>query len=523
MFSVFQSLDTFVRMCARVHFVVSWLLLATATTAAESLRPMSLDACIRLALERNYQIAVERHGPEIASNQLQLAYGDYDPTLQLSAERGHTESPSVSGAGDDYTAAKADDGTYAASLGGKFQSGLNYSVTANLDESHGDRRTAGDATSPFVPFDSAGGRATFLELRQPLLKNRTIDSSRYTIRVRQTDLRISLLSLRQQIIDVVAAVEQAYFNLAASRANVKVQQAAFDLARQLYEDNARRVQIGVLEPLDEKQAQAQMATSRADLLEAERTEAVQQNTLKNLIANELASWDGIAIEPSDALVAEAEALDATRSRATALVQRPDLRQLAEDIERRKLASTFNRDQIRPQFDLVGTYGHAANGERIGDAAGQLGDGSYPFYAIGVTWSLPLGNRRAKGNLLVSEAERTRAETALLQARQNATIEVDNAIAAARTSYELVGATREARQFAEAALEAGNKKLASGKLRSYELLQLQRDATSARAAEIRALADYNKSISALRQREGMTLAARRVETETDGESRARTKQ
>ena len=72
------------------------------------------------------------------------------------------------------------------------------------------------------------------------------------------------------------------------------------------------------------------------------------------------------------------------------------------------------------------------------------------------------------------------------------------------------ATRQARLYAEAALDAEEKKLANGKSTSFVVLQLQRDLTSARSEEIRALSDYNKSLAALAQQEATTLDRRGID-------------
>ena len=66
------------------------------------------------------------------------------------------------------------------------------------------------------------------------------------------------------------------------------------------------------------------------------------------------------------------------------------------------------------------------------------------------------------------------------------------------------ATRAAREYEEAALDAEQKKLESGKSTTYTVLQVQRDLTSARGNEIQALDAYNKSLSQLSQDEGTTL-------------------
>ena len=79
----------------------------------------------------------------------------------------------------------------------------------------------------------------------------------------------------------------------------------------------------------------------------------------------------------------------------------------------------------------------------------------------------------------------------------------------RPSARQSGSTRAAREYAEAALQAEQKKLESGKSTSFEVLQLQKDLTTARSAEIRALADYNIALAQIAINEGTTLERRKV--------------
>ena len=127
-------------------------------------------------------------------------------------------------------------------------------------------------------------------------------------------------------------------------------------------------------------------------------------------------------------------------------------------------------------------------------------------------SIPLGNTSARNNLRVARATKKQIELQLKQLEQNVLIQIENAIATARTSFQRVDATREARIYAEAALEAEKKKLERGKSTSFEVLRLQRDLTSARSAEIRALADYNIALAQISLNEGSTLDRRKVTLE-----------
>jgi outer membrane protein len=84
------------------------------------------------------------------------------------------------------------------------------------------------------------------------------------------------------------------------------------------------------------------------------------------------------------------------------------------------------------------------------------------------------------------------------------VEIDNAVKLAQSRYESVEATRSARIYAEAALNAEQEKYKVGKSTTFTVLQLQNNLTAARSNEIRALADYNEALANLADQEGSTL-------------------
>jgi len=90
------------------------------------------------------------------------------------------------------------------------------------------------------------------------------------------------------------------------------------------------------------------------------------------------------------------------------------------------------------------------------------------------------------------------------------VEIDNAVKQAQSAWESVDATKQARVYAEAALDAEQKKYAVGKSTTFTVLQLQNNLTSARSAEIRAQANYQEALTNLAQQEGTTLERRSVD-------------
>jgi outer membrane protein TolC len=103
---------------------------------------------------------------------------------------------------------------------------------------------------------------------------------------------------------------------------------------------------------------------------------------------------------------------------------------------------------------------------------------------------------------------------LQRLEQNIMLQIEDTVKLAQPNFERVGATREARTFAEAALEAEQTKLENGRSTSFFVLQLQRDLTAARSAEIQALADYNKALAQLALREGSVFERNNLNLRTD---------
>jgi outer membrane protein TolC len=101
---------------------------------------------------------------------------------------------------------------------------------------------------------------------------------------------------------------------------------------------------------------------------------------------------------------------------------------------------------------------------------------------------------------------------LKKLEQNIMIQIDNDVGTIRANYDQVQATRAAREYEEAALEAEQKKLESGKSTTYNVLLVQRDLTTARGNEIQALDTYNKSLAQISLDEGSTLARLGIELE-----------
>jgi outer membrane protein TolC len=165
---------------------------------------------------------------------------------------------------------------------------------------------------------------------------------------------------------------------------------------------------------------------------------------------------------------------------------------------------YNRNQLLPELDLTGSYGFNAASREFSGSFGQLNQGNAPYYSYGAALSMPLGNLSARNQYKVTKATLQQIELQFKQLEQNILVEIDNAVKQAESAYQSAEATKQARIYAEAALDAETKTYAVGKATTFEVLTYQNNLTAARSQEIRSLANYNEALANLAAQEGATL-------------------
>ena len=475
---------------------------AVAQTNAPATRVLSLQDCVTAALQHNFDVRVERYEPLKSQLNLESAYAGYDPTFSISGAHNFNESGGQFVNGFQRPSEISDANSFNSALGGSLPSGLTYDLSGSVSETYG-------STGGTSPFDSSGG-SVGVSLSQPLLKNLWIDSTRLGISAAKSQLKVSEQGLRQQIITTVTAVENAFYELIFARENLKVQQQALDLAQTQLDQDRQRVQVGSLAPLDVQQDEAQAAQRRASLIAAQFTLAADENALKNLITDNYLQWHEVRMEPAAALEAVRQLFDVQDSWSKGLAARPDLVQARLNLEQQGVQLKYDRNQIFPQLNLTGSFGYNGSGKEFSDAIGQYASGDRPYYSYGAALSVPLSNLRARNAYKTDKAVEQQQLLKLKQLEQNVMVAIANAVKQAQSALESVDATKQARVYAEAAVDAEQKKYAVGKSTTFTVLQLQNNLTAARSQEIRALADYNEALSNLAQQEGSTLQRRNVD-------------
>ena len=227
------------------------------------------------------------------------------------------------------------------------------------------------------------------------------------------------------------------------------------------------------------------------------------------MVDDYAQWRLLTILPSNVLLRDPAPFDFNNSWTLAQQGRPDLLNLQVQLEQQHLILRRRGNEKLPQLDLTASAGLAGSAPDLSGVRNQIERKDAPYYSLGLSLALPLGNRREKEAFRIAAAQVEQARLRLRQFRQSVMIQIDDAISQARTNFQRLAATREAREFAEQALINEQAKLARGVSTNFVVLQLQRNLTAARSEEIQSLADYNKATARVRFVESSNLAAYQI--------------
>jgi len=475
---------------------------SAASTAAAAEHRLTLDEAVRMALQRNEGLVIERESLAAARAAVTGAKGAYDPVLGLDGAWGKTSEPvnsSLSGTSPGQLGPELKSAEAGVALQQLLPTGGALSLRAR-----GVRETTED---PIALLSPAYRTRVGAELRQPLLRDRSTDAARLSVRVAQAGRDGATASLRRAITETVAAVERAYWTLTAARLEVDVRDQAVRLARKQLQETQDRVDGGAAPRTELAQPRAELERRRGELLASSEALSRAENNLKLLIldGSDDALW-AVALDPVEDATVEVVPVNVAASLERALAARPELRIADAVVKRRRAESAFARDGIWPSLDAVLSYdrfglaGSLNPGGSVGtlpsDLDGDfgrsfesLGRGDFDAARVALVLGLPIGNRTARGNAAVARHTERQAEVDVERVRKAIRAEVLDAAAALETTGQRIEAARAGREAAEIQLSAEQDRYETGLSTNFLVLTRQNDLSRARLDEISALTLY----------------------------------
>src|SRR2546425_7197972 len=515
-------------------------------------RPLALNLfdAVKMALEQNRDIEVERINVRQAEYDLFAARGTTDVSLGGSSFYEHKTVPVGS------LLAGGPNGTLTTKT-------LNYDFTAQQLLPTGAQWIAAftnsraDGNNLFASLNPQYNTALNVQIRQPILRNFSIDDARRRIQIAQRRLDLSDSQFRQKAIDIVARVQRSYWDLVFALRDVQIQRESVELAQNQLERNRRMVNEGTIAPIELVSVEAELEKRNENVLSAIETVTRAENALKQLVlgGRDSSVWNQPVI-PTETPDLHGTSFVLTDAVASALANRPELAQNNLQREINRVEVRFFDDQTKPQVDLIASYTSTGlSGSRLltgnpftsttgllldrvnvlsglagippitvapasdlpgflvggyGQSLQNLFSNDFRTFRFGVAFNFPLRNRSAEGQLgrVVAEGRKIVSQRKTLE--QSIEVEVRNALQGVETGRLRVDTARASREAAEKQSESEQRRFEAGLSTTYFVLERQNALSQAKGRELRAMTDYSKAAAELQRVMGTTLSSANVE-------------
>jgi outer membrane protein TolC len=397
---------------------------------------------------------------------------------------------------------------------------------------------------PFNVLDPNYRVDTTLTVTQPLLKGFGLDVNEAPGKIAQHASDAAMLQYRGRAAQVVQAALEGLWDLNLTRALLEVKTQSLARAQQLERTVGEQVDRGLLAKAELLKAQVAAAARDDELVLARKSVRDAEDRLRDTIAPDAdpSFWERELV-PAGTIDFPARDVDDSTAVSRALEQRVEILQAREDLASRKETVALVRNSLLPSLNLTG--GLRVNGlagtekqnqslidfkddypgiydllnalfggllvgagtvdrSLVGGYLDAIENMDFLTWTVGVNLEIPLGNDTAESRYIQAVADQKRSEESLKSLSRKVQIEVREIIRRVHSNQERLDTTLLTRQLAEKNLAAEEEKLARGYTSSQEVLDLHVSLAEARANELKARTDLEKSYVAFARSAGTLL-------------------
>ena len=467
----------------------------SSTPSVPTTRPLTLDDAVALALDKNFDLKIQRLTTDSAADTLIIADALYDPALNVSVTKSYSQST------DGVTSQSGLDTRIGASQ--RVITGGTISASGALD------RTRSRPILNSSIFNPVYNSDVTLSVRQPLLKNAGIAANRAAIDRARLGITRANFDLKDSVLATIRNVESAYYSLAYARAQLDVRRFSLEVAEKLVSENRTRVSVGASIDLDVLQAEVGVANARRALLQAEQT---ARNAEDNLVA--LINPFEFAVAPGPLVLSEPEPVNVSFDRSYKLArdQAPGLASSQLAVEQYKLdVLAAKRDRL-PTLDVGAALGYNTRKSSAGEATADVWGSDGYNWQVDATLSLPWGLRAERARYRQTLTTLNREQLRLQQVDQDLLIDVRAAIRAVEINDESVRIATLATQLSEEQYNAEKARFDNGLSTFRRVQESKEDLDNARISELQAKVTLRNALADLSRLETTSLARYRINLE-----------
>jgi len=479
--------------------------------------PLTLRAAIETAVANNLGVQVARIDQAISQAEIVKAEAIFDAVLFAGTGFGVVDQP-----GQSVAVQLPDGGSQLVSPGGtdgriwQYEVGLSQflpsggTVAISTGNQRFDNRQRGVLFSPNPAWDAN----LELSLAQPLLRGFGSDVNTSRIALARNEDRRSLQQLRERLLDLVAEVEAAYWEVVRARQELVIVQWLVEVGEEVREILERRQQLDVT-LADFADAVATVESRKAQVIRAQRRIAIAVDRLKRLVnAPDLPLGEERSILPLDWMVDAPFRFSVAETLRLAVSEAPRVQIALLSIDDAAIREIVADNARLPQLDLAAQMSWFGQAGDFAESYRSLGDASFIEYLVGLQFSQPIGNRAAEAAFRQARLRRSAAVLGYRQSLQDTILAVRIALQEVVAGWQLIAQTR---SFRIAQAENLRALLVLERTRAAltpEFLNLkfqrQNGLALAQLEEVAALVDYNVAIANLYRAMGVGLEMNRIQ-------------
>jgi outer membrane protein len=464
--------------------------------------PLKIDIqkAILLAMENNRQLFVERMNPEINRTFEQEELSVFEPVLGVDVTQRRTLSDRLSRAGSSTESQIVDIVTGAVSLSKLFPTGTDVGLEASTNY-----------TDSSLYSDTFTANRLGVTVTQALLQGLDIRANMARVNQARLDTLISAYELRGFTEILLEEVESKFWDYALAQKQIEIYTDSLNLAQKQLNEAEERIKIGMLAETELAAAQAEVALSKENLINARSNLATRRLELLRLLNPQPSvDWNRDIILEYNTLLPDIKLDDVQQHVQVALKMRPDLNQARLQIKRGDLEVVRTKNGLLPRLDAFIDFGKTGYSETFYQSSRNVFGNSYDV-SVGLIFEFPPVNQGARARHSRAVISKQQLQEALANLVQLVQVDVRSAYIEVMRTREQITATAATRNFQEEKLRAETEKFRVGKSTSLLVAQAQRDLVASQIAEIESFANYLKALVSLYRLEGSLLSRRGIST------------
>ncbi|MGE0267592.1 MAG: TolC family protein [Candidatus Omnitrophota bacterium] len=456
----------------------------------ERILKVSLEEVTDLALKNNFDIQLSKYDAWIKDTEELKTRSIYDTFLEAKVDYRKDESaqPTI------FSGTQTTENDYNIGLSKKFPTGTTIAAEM-LNERQSSNSTF--TTSPLIHESTLE-----LSVDQALGKNFLGIQDRGEVRLNAIEIENARYTSLTKIEQSVADVQRAYWDLVLQSERVEIEKDMVEQAKKLFDLQQKKLDDGLVELPDAIASEANYERSKNRLLLAQNIYKRKVNVLKLSINSAEAE---ILIEPVETLSIPELQIISSESLERAFLNRRDYKEVMNDIKSNDILLTMSKNDLWPDINLTASLARNGLGDHFSDSARTITSEDNPSFFTGLTFVIPLENRKARAQLKAAELQKARA---LLDAKF-----IEKKIA-----IDIIDQVRDCNIFAEVArneqmiaglqikkLDEELKRFNHGRSDTDTIIRFQEDVILARLSAAEAKFQYHIAVIDLKRKESTLLS------------------